>query len=296
MENGFGAYLRASRDPFANLMRIYPSAKDGETDFDWEPVIAKIPQFVSPSKQDADSGNTGSTPKGHDFDSLYSETEFPEVNKTATSKHAQTAAEIPIREWARLPAGLPAHVQLHGVLTTSSPEASNFEEAPKSVRLLSRRSRPRNNHQVLKEVEDGVEHELSNPSAFSAHVVSTQGDDLPKPLVLVKKQSASLEKNKIAAAECRIKRKRTERKLQKRSHELASKNRALRKIVLDLSQEAMQLQSILSIHLLEECWPTPMNTGEELGIEAFDGRFFLIDLSNDDHGFEETTSLHQQSP
>ena len=249
--------------------------------------------------------NLSSPRKDHDSDTLDAGTNFSDAERKATSKYTEIGSKFPTRKRAKPWTDTSADAILHTELTPTSSRTSGFEKASKSVMLLSRRKSPRGSRQVVTEVEDDANLKPLNASASRTRVVPfIRGKHLttkrkakleqPQTLVRDKKRNMSLEKNRFAAARCRIKRQRIERELQTRSRELVSSNRALRKIISNMSKEVKLLQSIMSVHMLSESYEMPMSTPEALSEQAVNDPFFQMDLY-DNNGFEEMASLYQES-
>ena len=80
-------------------------------------------------------------------------------------------------------------------------------------------------------------------STRKASVASTQGDSLEE-----QKRKQSLEKNRLAAAKCRINKKEKTEQLQRDSHEKAVQNAYLKDQVLRMKDEIQQMNAILLAH------------------------------------------------
>lgn len=107
------------------------------------------------------------------------------------------------------------------------------------------------------------------------------------------KRRRSLEKNKLAAAHCRIKRRQKEDSLQERSRELLAKNIILKGNISNMLDDVRQLQSILKSHLTSGDCSVPANIAEALIGERADDCQIQMDMS-DDEGSEAIAKPFQQ--
>lgn len=305
MNSGFGLDLCASIIPFAALANMYSIAEINDIGFDSDPSIATYLEFSSLGKREVGDGNISSLTQDRYVNSLNAGTSLSGMDRTATSKHTKPESRLLARLRAEPFIDVPANVLHYGQLTRYTPRASNCNEASKSVKLTSRRVYSRNIRQLALGDKAASASKPSNVLACETCVLPmVRGEHLtkksmaqlkqPKTLLDDQKRKLFLEKNRVAAANCRVKRQRREKELQIRSRELVSSNSALRKVLLEMSQEVQQLRSTLSVHLLGQDYQTATNFSEAFSEQAVDDRFCQIDLCNNDR-LEARESLHQGS-
>ena len=236
MRDGYRLDLCASRLRFVNVMESSPIAEDSEIGFDPEPSIATLPKFVSPSNQNVGCGSVSLPLKHDNFEVFIAGMSFLEVDGTSILKYTREASSRPAHKGAEPPVHA-SHAVQHGQLTFPSSRSPSLDDASKTVKLISLKTCPRKTRQL----EAASAFESSDASASRTcmastgrghHLIERKTTHSKQPVMLVeeKNRKFSLERNKIAAANCRIKRQRRETELQTHSRELSS-NSAFREIV-----------------------------------------------------------------
>lgn len=92
------------------------------------------------------------------------------------------------------------------------------------------------------------------------------------------KRKMSLEKNRLAAAKCRINKKEKTDQLQRDSHDKAIENTFLKQTIMQMKEEVQQLQTLLMSHSSSEHCKNPENIHEALG--AADSKNFTSAMTN----------------
>lgn len=93
------------------------------------------------------------------------------------------------------------------------------------------------------------------------------------------KRKQSLEKNRLAAAKCRVNKKEKTEQLQRDSHEMAVKNAYLKENVMRLKEEVQQMNALLLSHAKCEGCKSPDNIQEHLnhlGNEYMNNRMYSM--------------------
>jgi hypothetical protein len=84
------------------------------------------------------------------------------------------------------------------------------------------------------------------------------------------KRKMSLEKNRLAAAKCRVNKKERTDQLQRDSHDKAVENNFLKQTILQMKEEVQQLQTILLSHSSSDHCKNPESIHEALGAPELD--------------------------
>jgi hypothetical protein len=85
------------------------------------------------------------------------------------------------------------------------------------------------------------------------------------------KRKMSLEKNRLAAAKCRVNKKERTDQLQRDSHDKAVENSFLRQTIMQMKEEVQQLQTILMSHSSSDQCKNPESIHEALGAAGSEG-------------------------
>lgn len=105
------------------------------------------------------------------------------------------------------------------------------------------------------------------------------------------KRKMSLEKNRLAAAKCRVNKKERTDQLQRDSHDKAVENTFLKQTVLQMKEEVQQLQTVLMSHSSSDHCRNPESIHETLGAAGSDD--FADQMAN--NHFLSIQSRHQDT-
>jgi hypothetical protein len=92
------------------------------------------------------------------------------------------------------------------------------------------------------------------------------------------RRKMSLEKNRLAAAKCRVNKKEKTDQLQRDSHDKAVENTFLKQMIMQMKEEVLQLQTILTSHSSSDRCRNPDTIHEALGAAGSDS--FATQMAN----------------
>jgi hypothetical protein len=280
------------------------STDDSEFGFDPHPAMASLPKYVSPCKVDH-GGNTKIQIKVQQNDLLSQagkKTHKP--SKVAPPRDTETSSISDTSEKARLPRYTSSHSVRYGRLTPPMSTSSVSDNTPEPVKRSARNgASPRKSH--LSQTNPRAASIATSYVSFSSALVGkpttkashSTGKAMPKSKPAAtqqddRKRKLSLEKNKIAAANCRMKRQKQEHLLKDQSRELASKNTILKQNVSEMTQQLQELQSMLQLHVLSSGCYKPADIQEALSEQSNGYSLSSMSLCEDDES-QSAKSLRQ---
>jgi hypothetical protein len=290
--DGYRGDLYPSKFTFATLPKRYTVVDNSDIGWEPEPMIVSLPKYVSPCNGTADFDRASLSPKQYELELFIARTNCSEEGGSSISECTSEASSWPARNGAE-PIIQISHGAYQGQPTTTSSTLSSNDNCSKSTTLALRKVSSRKTQSLETEMEAGFASKLSDAPASKMCAVSiikghhstkrkTMHIKQPVKLKQEQKRRSCLEKNRIAAASCRLKRQRRESELQTRSHELASNNSALKELVSGMQEELQQLKSMLSGHLSNECRQMSIELGEEFTEGAIDDCFQQMESCSED--------------
>ena len=304
MMDSYRCDLYPSKFSFATLPMRCPVVEDSDIGWEPEPMIASLPKYVSPCNGDADVDRVSLSPRHYDFELFIAKTNCLEGGGPSISKCTREASS-----WSA-PDGAVSDLQIsHGAhsgqVAAPSLKTSGDYKGLRTSLGRPRRASSRKRHSLEIGMEAGLASELSGAAASEGCAVSvtkehrstkrkTTHNEQPVNLNQEQKKKSCLEKNRIAAASCRLKRQRRESELQTRSHELALSNSALKEIVSGMHKELQQLKLMLSGHRSNECCQMSTELGGEFTEGAVDECFQQMECGSED-SYETIASLYSDS-
>ena len=269
-------------------------------------MIKSLPKYVSPCNgvagSDCDRASLSS--KHHEFELFIARTNCLEEVESPISRCTSEASSWPAHDAAE------AFLQISYAApeeqsAAPSPSMTSDGKGSEMTELIPRKVSTRKIHPQVLGMEAGLTSELSDAlgaktstsSITKGHKSTKRKTTYTKPPVKLKpeqKRKSCLEKNRVAAASCRLKRQRRESELQTHSHELASSNSTLKKVVSGMQEEVQKLKSMLSIHLLNGCHQVSTGLGEEFTEGGLDDYFQQMECSSENSS-ETMASLYSES-
>lgn len=296
-------------DSLASILRSpyfvcpHVAANDSEFGFDPHPSMGSLSEYVSLSKM-YDGSNTRSQVEIQGKWPLQERVKLTKPNKVSPCKHGEGSSYSEACEGARISKDVSSHVVRHGLITPPPFTSPVLNKVPKVVKRSARNSAsPRKSPQPRTDVSaaSASASSVSSSSESNAKSISKAsdrtGNTTPRPRTPVRllddrKRKLSLEKNKIAAANCRIKKKKKEHCLQAQSRELVSNNTILKQSVSDMTQHLRELRSMLQFHVLSSGCYAPAHIEGALGEKSSHDSSSSMSLC-DDNGSESMDSLHR---
>jgi hypothetical protein len=280
------------------------SADDSEFGFDPHPAMASLPKYVSPYKvdhgghtklqikiqQNGSSGQAGK--KNH------------KPSKVTPPKDAETSSSSDTSEQARPPKNTSSYSVRYGQVSPPMSTSSMSDNTPEPVKRSSRNGASvRKSH--LSQTNPRAAPSATSFASFSSSLVgkpiTKASHSTGKPTTKSKptttqqddrKRKLSLEKNKLAAANCRMKRQKQEHRLKDQSRDLASKNTVLKQNVSEMTQQLQELQSMLQLHVLSSGCYKPADIQEALSEQSNGYSLSSMSLCEDDES-QSAKSLRQ---
>lgn len=284
----------------------YMAAKDSEFGFDPHTSMTSFPKFIPPSEEHAGE-DARSQRTGQDAKSFRSGMSFRQAKDVWIRGDIETFSCHPDRTQAQTQTDTSSDVIPRVQIASStsrSPASDMMSQAVK--RTYRRTTSSRKTSQPRAKVRAASDTTSSASSFLSSSGLSSTGskplrqrkakkqNSRTLPLSHEIKRKLSLEKNKVAAANCRFKKKRMEDNLQTKSRELASINTVLKDTVSQMTEHLQQLQSMLALHLLSGDCHVPADVSEVVRAQSSD--FVKREMSPyDQHRSESSTSLRQES-
>jgi hypothetical protein len=221
------------------------ATNDDELGFDPLPSMASLPEYVSLSKI-YDDGHTRSRSQSDTLEkSLVQErVKLPELNKLSPNKQRGGSCSEAFKG-VRVNKEVSSHVVRHGQITPPRVKASISNKAPKVVKRTARNNASRNSHDLRLTISAASVILLSSSFSSKAESITKPSQRIgrtttrlrnPVRLLNDRERKLSLEKNRIAAANYRVKKQKKENGLQTQSRELVSNNTILKQSVSDMTQ------------------------------------------------------------
>ena len=156
-------------------------------------------------------------------------------------------------------------VALHGQLTPPrSNSATSNVSLQASIEEESLPSRRKRNTKVEVKTEDSPKTDA--PASTRKRKASRKSTSATQPTRDPEddKRKTSLEKNRLAAAKCRVNKKEKTDQLQRDSHDKAVENTFLRQTIMQMKEEVQQLQTMLMSHSSSDHCKNPQSIHEAL--------------------------------
>jgi hypothetical protein len=273
-------------------------ANDDEFGFDPLPSMESHPEYVSLSKI-YDGGHKRSQLEWKDKDLDRGCVKLTETNELSSYKHGKESLSLKSSEESRAYTDPSSHVVRHGQITPpiTSPSMNKTTKVVKRSAHTSPGLRKSHQFHTATKATRLATSFKSNaePFAMASDRTGRKPPRLRTPVRLLndRERKLSLEKNKIAAANCRIKKQKKENGLQAQSRELVSKNTILKQSVSDMTQHLQELRCMLQFHVLSEGCYAPTHIHKALGESGHDS-FSPMSLCDND-GLDSTGELCQKS-
>ena len=266
--------------------------------------MASLPKYVSPCKTNH-GANAWLQRKAQQNGSL-SQTgkKIHKSSKVTPPKDAEASFISEDNGRTRSPQRMSSHLVQYGQITPPMSASSVSENTPEPVKRSARNSAyPRKSHhsQTNSRAASASTSLVSFSSSFSATPTTRASQSTGRPTPKSKsattqqddrKRKLSLEKNKIAAANCRMKRQKQEHLLKDQSRELVSKNTVLKQNVTEMTQQLQELQSMLQLHVLSTGCYKPADIQEALSEQSNGYSLSSMSLCEDDES-QSAKSLRQ---
>jgi hypothetical protein len=278
------------------------AANDGEFGFDPHPSMASLSENASISKI-YDGSSTRSQVEIREKWPLQERVKLTKPNNVSPCKHGEGCSYSEACDGARPSTDVSSHVVRHGLITPPPFTSPASNKIPKIVKRSARNSAsPRKSHQPRTgaSAASASASFVSSSSESNAKSTSKASDRTRKttrrlrtPVRLLddQKRKLSLEKNKIAAANCRIKKRKREHCLETQSRELVFDNTILKQSISDMTQHLEELRSMLQVHVLSSGCYAASHIQETLGEQSSHDNFLSMSAC-DDNGSESMESLH----
>jgi hypothetical protein len=171
-------------------------------------------------------------------------------------------------------------VSRHGQITPPrSNSAMSSANSRASVEQESQPARRKRNTKIEIKTEESPKPEAATTTRKrKAGRKSTKAPTQPNKTPEDDKRKKSLEKNRLAAAKCRINKKEKTDQLQQDSHNKAVENTFLKQTVMQMREEVQQLQTILMSHSSSDHCRNPESIHDALGAAASDN--FTSQMTN----------------
>lgn len=278
------------------------AVNDGEFGFDPHPSVASLSEYVSISKM-YDGSNTRPQVDMQENWPFQERVKLTKPNKVSRGKHGEGSSTSEVYKRARMSEEVSSHVVRHGLITPPPFTSPVSNKVAKVVKCRARnRTSPEKSPQPRTDVSAASTVSLVSYSSESNAASISKASDrtrkttkrlrTPARLLDDGKRTLSLQKNKIAAANCRVKKKKKEHYLQTQSRELVSNNTTLKQSVSNMRQHLQELRSMLQFHAASSGCYAPAHIQEALGEQSSHDNF-LSRSPCDENGCESMESLHR---
>ncbi len=224
-------------DGYSFPNHVYVPADDDEFGFDppaQKTLYPKMAQTNSPIEDDAPSSSEDWPGFERDDDRRLQAGPMYQLKKWATQKLPQSAAAV-----TRFGQVTPPRTNSAGSVETLKQEDS---VSPRTSTSSSKRKNPKQNKEPAAQAPSTSGRKRKNGRKSAPNAESTYGN------IEDSKRKASLEKNRLAAAKCRINKKEKTDILQRDSHDKAIHNAYLKEQVMRMKEEVQQLNALLLAH------------------------------------------------
>lgn len=243
-------------------LRPYPShstsyMQDNRDDFGFDPPIADASM---PSIESHYSPKT--------FDRVVGLDNWPGIGSESRRASIQRNADEPamLKKAPYAASALSRHGQFTPPRSNSATSSASMRASAEQEPLPSRRKR---NVKVDVKREDSPtadaptmrKRKVGRKSATATQPATNPEDD---------KRKMSLEKNRLAAAKCRVNKKERTDQLQRDSHDKAVENSFLKQTIMQMKEEVQQLQTVLMSHSSNNQCKNPDSIHEALGAARSD--------------------------
>lgn len=277
------------------------AASDDEFGFDPLPSMISLAEYAFPGKM-YDGVHTRSKSDTLEEGLVQEGAKLTDSNKSSPNKRpAGSCSEI--FKATRSNKNVSSHVVRHGQVTPRPIKASLSNDAPKDVKSSAPNSASKKSHGLQLAVSAASTSLVSLSSISNVESVPKSSQRTAKPtkrlrtpvrLLNDRERKLSLEKNKMAAANCRVKKQKRENGLQAQSRELVSNNAVLKQSVSDMTHHLQELRCMLQFHVLSAGCYAPSHVQEALGEQSSHDSFSQTSLC-DDTGSISTGELPQTS-